>query len=71
MWALEIGRMKGQVLPSYYIFLFQAFSNLKARKGKYSKEVPIKTEINNFQFGDFLKKQNGKNEKKIFAFVSS
>lgn len=67
MWALEIGRMKGQVLPSYYIFLFQAFSNLKARKGKYSKEVPIKTEINNFQFGD-LKKQN---EKKIFAFVSS
>lgn len=62
--ALEIGRMKGQVLPSYYIFLFQAFSNLKARKVKYSKEVPIKTEINNFQFGD-LKKQNEKMKKRF------
>lgn len=66
--ALEIGGMKGQVLLSYYIFVFQAFSNLKARKGKYSKEVPIKTENNNFQFGDLKKKAKWKNEK-IFLLL--
>lgn len=55
MWGLRNWWNERAKLPSCYIFIFQAFSNLKARKGKYSKEVPIKTENNIFQFGDFKK----------------